>query len=233
MRRRDIKEYDLVSIGGHTMSPRSLIGILAVVILLAGSSIAVRAQSPEEWRTTEEGNTEKPTLVPQQFYNGVTPGSGNNLPRVEELRGKTGTWVTWPGFMMRITGGSRIFIQTTVALDYGLQEKKKKLVLKLRDAKVFLSNNRNPLVTTHFNTPVKRAYIKKRKKRSELVVELKVESSPQITQMVDQDGYHYLFIDFPEGTYPTATGSARPSYGGYGKPSDTIEPETEPGKTNP
>ncbi|MCP4675750.1 MAG: hypothetical protein GY854_09640 [Deltaproteobacteria bacterium] len=215
------------------MSARSLFGILAAVTLLAASSNTVRAQSPEEWRATEEGKTEKPALTAQQFYNGVTPGSGNNLPRVEELRGKAGTWVTWPGFMMRIGGGSRIFIQTTVALDYSLQEKKKKLVLKLNDAQVFLSNNRNPLVTTHFNTPVKRAYIKKRRKKTELVVELKVESAPQITQMVDQDGYHYLFIDFPQGTYPKATGSARPSYSGYGRPSETIEPETKSGKTNP
>jgi hypothetical protein len=211
------------------MFARSILFLCAVAAVLGAAPGKSRAQTREDWRATE-GDAEEKKVVIQQSYTGVTPGSGNNLPRVEELKGKSGTWVTWPGFLMRVDGGSRLFLQTTVSLDYRLEEKKKRIVLKLNDAQVFLSNNRNPLVTTHFNTPIRRAYLKVRNQTTELVIELKVSKAPEITQMIDQDGYHYMFIDFPPGRYPQEKpASPRRSFSEYGtgpKPSgESKKPE--------
>ncbi len=187
---------------------------LFCVLVLVGLVGKVEAASPDEWRKTEEkADTDVRKLELRQNYTGVTPGKGNNLPRVEELKGRSEAWVTWPGFMLMEDGGSRIFVQATESLKYIIKDKGTVIILSLRNAKVHLTNNRNPLVTTHFNTPLKRAYIKKRKKEIQLVMELKVSINPQISRMTDNDGYHYMFIDFPPGEYPIAdSGSQRPTF---------------------
>ena len=206
------------------MFARRICRIIAATFFLAVIAGGAFAQSTEEWRATEDGeNASKVKL--EQNYHGVKPGSGNNLPKVEELKNLSGVWVTWPGFTMREDGGSRIFLQTTVAVDYVVEKKKKnkkRIVIKLKDARVHLSNNRNPLITTHFNTPIKRAALKKRKKSLDLIIELKTPAQHKISQTTDPDGYHYLFIDFPEGDYSSyKPEERRPTYQGYGKPSST------------
>lgn len=183
------------------------------------SATAAGAQSREDWRATENPQTSVPAKKEEKRYEGVTPGAGNNLPRVDELRHNAGTWVTWPGFMIRQDGATQIFLQTTLNVKYEIIEKKYIIIIELKEANVFLSNNRNPLVTTHINTPLKRAYIKKKKKSVALVLELKIKSVYQISQQSDNDGYHYLFIDFPPGNYPTHQApSTRPTFSGYGTP---------------
>lgn len=180
-------------------------------------STMVFAESPDEWRKTE-GEIPEQKITLRQHYTGVKPGEGNNLPRVAELKGKTGTWVTWPGFMPLQNGGSRLFIQATEPLQYTIRDKGLTVTLSFKNAKVHLSNNRNPLVTTHFNTPLKRAYLKRHKKQSDLILELKVNATPEISQMTDADGYQYLFVDFAPGEYPIVEiGRSQSSYGGGGQ----------------
>ena len=178
-----------------------------------------KSQSPEEWREAGEGNNS--SLHLKQSYHGTNPGDGNTLPHVEALKDLPGSWVTWPGFTMRPDGGSRIFIQTTHPLTYKKSSKKKSLHLYFKDTKIHLSNNKNPLITIHFNTPVKRAYLKRKSRhKTELVVELKVGTTPEITQATGQDGYSYMFIDFPPGQYPMGGNlGVRPSFYGVGAPS--------------
>jgi len=134
-------------------------------------------------------------------YQGVTPGAGNSLPRVQELKNKPGIWVTWPGFMMLEDGSSRVFLQTTQELTYSLEPSQNAIALNLQGASVFLRNNLNPLVTEHFNTPLKRAYLKTEKKQLRLIMELKTKANPTVSQTIDQDGYHYLFVDFSRQQY--------------------------------
>ena len=192
----------------------------ALLIMVAGLAFA---QSQNDWQTEQGSDGEG--IVLGQSYHGTTPGSGNTLPRVDELKGKPGTWVTWPGFIMRSDGGSRIFIQTTQPLEYTKTDKKNRLYLKFKDARVHLSNNRNPLVTIHFNTPVRRAYLKRARKSVGLTVEYKVSTQATITQFADQDGYHYMFIDFPAGQYPIGGDFGdRPSFKGIGTPHSETTP---------
>lgn len=159
-----------------------------------------QAQSVDEWREATE-NTQ-PKLQLSQKYHGTTPGQGNTLPKVAELKGKKGSWITWPGFFMTADGGSRVFLQTTAPLSYKQKITKNKIILTFKNTKVHLSNNQNPLVTLHFNTPVKKIYLKKRKKHTELILEMKIKTEPTISQSTDADGYSYLFVDFPMGQYP-------------------------------
>ncbi len=209
------------------MVRRGILYSLIGAFMLSMPVFVLHAQSQKEWRETES----KQATIPKNttpHYEGVTPGSGNNLPKVEELKTKPGTWVTWPGFRMLSNGASQIFLQTTGSVKYDLVEQKMKLILKMKDASVHLSNNRNPLVTTHFNTPVRRTYLKRKKRAGvELIVEFKQPCTYQISQRFDADEYHYLFIDFAAGAYPVEDStSSRPSYEGYGTRADESDDES-------
>jgi hypothetical protein len=188
----------------------------ATLAAVSGLAIAsgAAAQSPGDWR--EAGGAQE-GLTLEQSYHGTRPGQGNSLPRVEELRNKPGGWVTWPGFLMRQDGGSRLFIQTTRPLQYTRTTGKQRFSLRFEDIRVHLNNNRNPLITAFFNTPVKRAWLKRRGKSVDLVVELKKAAQETVTQYSDSDGYHYLFVDFPPGDYPAGREFApRPARSGQG-----------------
>lgn len=162
--------------------------ILATLLFTASGLIAL----PEVAQAQEPGG-----------YQGVVPGNGNNLPRVAEIKSKSGTWVTWPGFISLPDGGSRIFLQTTGAISYKRADEKSKIVITIDNASVFLNNNRNSLETSHFNTPVNRVYLKSQKKKKLLlIIELRAQAEALVSQSIDPDGFSYLFVDFPAGQYP-------------------------------
>ncbi len=151
---------------------------------------------------------ETPDFASDSSYEGVTPGAGNNLPRIVELKEKKGTWVTWPGFMLLPGGGSRVFLQTTDTLAYKVIKNENKIVVRIENAKIFLSNNKNPLVTTYFDTPLERAELRARGRNVEVILLLKTKAAPVITQTSDEDGYSYIFIDFQtEGGAPSTSTS--------------------------
>jgi len=185
------------------MSPCKVSVITVCALAAAVAVSAALAQTKEEWREAKEGDGAAPVLVLEQSYHGTVPGAGNGLPRVEEIKGKPGNWITWPGFLMRPDGGSRLFIQTTKELAFEKVAKKNRVQLQFRDTRVHLDNNHNPLVTVNFNTPLKSAFLKRRLKRVDLVMEFKETAEIVVTQHVDPDGYCYLFVDFPPGQYST------------------------------
>jgi hypothetical protein len=185
------------------MAPCKVSVITVCAVAAAISVTAALAQTKEEWREAKEGDGAAPKLVLEQSYHGTVPGMGNALPRVEEIKGKPGNWITWPGFLMRPDGGSRLFIQTTKELAFEKIAKKGRVQLEFKDTRVHLENNRNPLVTVNFNTPLKTAFLKRHLKRVDLVMELKETVEVVVTQHVDPDGYCYLFVDFPPGQFST------------------------------
>lgn len=177
---------------------------LAFIALLGGTYSAIAsAQTKEQWRATEKG-TSSQSNSPQDSnqYSGVIPGQGNNLPRVAELNQKSGVWVTWPGFSMLPDGTSQLFLQTTSSLTYTTKKSGNIFIINLGKVSVYLGNNRNPLVTTHFKTPLKRAYFKTKKKKLSLILEMKNDVQPELLQQSQQDGYNYLLVKFPAWTNP-------------------------------
>lgn len=204
----------------------------AAVFALTGAVAAsdASAQTQQDWRSAKEVAPAATPLVLAQSYHGTKPGEGNALPRVEEIKGREGNWVTWPGFMMRPDSGSRLFVQTTRALEYEKVVKKNRIRLRFKDTQVFLDNNRNPLVTMNFNTPLRSAYLKRDKKSVQLVMDLKVASDVVITQAADADGFCYLFVDFPVGQFETG-GEWHPqlsSGGGAYSPTSLSRPAAQP-----
>lgn len=130
-------------------------------------------------------------------YRGVVPGAGHAPPRAAAMKGNA-VLLTWPGFQPKTDGSSRFFLQTSQPVQTEHKTNKKRFELLLRQTRVHLGNTLRPLVTRHFTTPVLRAKVKRRgRKGTAIVFDLREEVTPTVSQAVEKDGYHYVYIDFP------------------------------------
>jgi len=152
------------------------------------------------------------SLAEGDEYRGVVPGRDHRPPRARRLPSDgRRTWVTWPGFEVSAEG-SRVFIQTTAPVTYRRADEPGQVVLVLENTRIHLSNNRNSLVTEHFDTPVARIYLRRERRNTVLVLEMKVAAEPTIREST-QGEYSFLFLEFPPGNYPmpAADATSRPA----------------------
>jgi hypothetical protein len=146
-------------------------------------------------------------------YEGVAPNN-NHPPAVKIPAGATPPQVTWPGFEMLAQGRSRVFIQLTSRVETEVQSGPNQFVMVLKSARIAGRNNRRPLETRFFNTPVTRASLKKRARDTVLILELRSSSLPLVTTQQASSGYFFVFLDFPAGQFvvqPTPETAAVPS----------------------
>lgn len=160
--------------------------------------------------------------IPPNPYEGVVPGESNPPPRMGQIANAGRPLVTWPGFQMTATG-SRVFVQTSGAVGFDETRGANRVSILFRNCRIHTRNNRNPLVTRHFNTPVSTAYLVTRRNSVELVVELRSQVAPSITTGEGAGGFRFVFVDFPAGSFlPAGADSVPvPSW----QPSASSEPE--------
>lgn len=129
-------------------------------------------------------------------YDGVKPGTDNEPPG-PDVAGK-GRFVTFPGFELMTGGRSRVFVQTSVRIEPVVTQAEGRFEIVLPNTKVLLRNNRRPLETEHFETPLRRARVEQRKADAVLVLELKqAVDSVQVHVQPGEDGYHFVFVELP------------------------------------
>ncbi len=187
---------------GYDQRVRRLGLVLALCAVGALSALAF-AQDAERTR-------------PVGSYAGVTPGSGNLPPRAPAQPGAS-QLMTWPGFQERPDGASRFFVQTTQPVTHEMRREQGRVVILLRNTQLHLRNNRRPLETRYFNTPVSRARIERRGHDLAFVLEMRADVTPSVSEQPAENGYHYLFVEFPSGDFLPA-----------GLRTETIESVTEP-----
>ncbi|MEI8258774.1 MAG: hypothetical protein WCJ30_24150 [Deltaproteobacteria bacterium] len=140
-------------------------------------------------------------------YAGLTPGSAAaripGLSRREARRAGSRAVVAWPGFQMTPTG-SRVFVATTRPVTVsGPVHTPGRWTFVLAQAYIPLSNNRRPLETAAFETPVDRAYVRQRGHDAELVIETRADAQPQMTQQNGATGgLSLVFVDFQAWSPP-------------------------------
>jgi hypothetical protein len=148
-------------------------------------------------------------VVLEGEYRGVAPEHpdappGARLPRgVPEL--------TWPGFQELPGGNSRVFIQLTTPTTYTTRAESGRLVIRLKPARIGLRNNRRPLDTRFFDTPVRAVTARSLGGNAvDVVIELKMATTHNL-RVEDRGGYTFILVDFPAigGSRPVPT--ARPS----------------------
>lgn len=139
-------------------------------------------------------------------YAGVRPGANNRPPRAQAARNASGTVVTWPGFEPR--GGGRFFVQTTGTIITEVHQSEGRVEVVLKNARTHLRNTRRWLETRFFNTPVRRARIERRGRRGRrgsndlvFVFAMRQGSTPSVTTGTGENGFQFLYVDFPAGDY--------------------------------
>ena len=143
-------------------------------------------------------------------YRGVTPGNPETPAHVQRP-GNMPITATWPGFQPRPDGASRFFVQTTGAIQVESRLEGHRYVVLLRNTRLADRQARRPLVTSHFNTPVRSAHLERRGRDLALVLELRAEITPTVTTETGEGGFHFLYVAFAPGDYlPSSPSSPRP-----------------------
>jgi hypothetical protein len=120
--------------------------------------------------------------------------------------------VAWSGFQM-IPQGSRIFLLVTASTHVQVQRSPGRILYRFANATVPDRNNRRPLETQAFETPVRRAQLSQRGRDVELVIELRAEAEPQVSQQPGSNGLEFVFLDFPHWTAPASAAPDGASHG--------------------
>jgi len=68
-------------------------------------------------------------------------------------------------------------------------------------ARIHMRNNRRPLETRFFATPVRRARLRPRGRNVALVLEMRAAIDPQVSDTTGADGFHFVRVDFPAGDW--------------------------------
>ncbi|MEM9069864.1 MAG: hypothetical protein AAGE52_15235 [Myxococcota bacterium] len=172
------------------------IHVVTLAVGLALSAIAFSA-------TAQRGNAVVSPARNVGDYAGVRPGSANQPPRMSRVqaRRENARLLTWPGFEMR-DNGSRFFLQLSTLIPTETTTSEGQFEVLLRGVTTHVRNTRRPLITRFFNTPVLSARVERRG-RSDLamVFKMRTPSTPRISNAPGQDGFYFIYIDFPSGNY--------------------------------
>jgi hypothetical protein len=131
---------------------------------------------------------------------------------------------TFPGFRLLPDGSSRIYVEVTRQVTVAERRAEGMLIYVLHDTRVPVRNNRNPLITTHFATPVGRARLLAAGADVELLIDLRKNTSAAHKMVPGENGGARLEVDFPAGDYPPAPGLFEPA--AKGRARDADPPET-------
>lgn len=153
---------------------------------------------------TPVGGRLAPGVHRPEEYGGLTPGGGRLPPGLRRLRRirspRNIPVVAWPGFQM-VPGGSRIFLASTSQPTITTTRPSPRvLVYRLERARIALFNNRRPLLTESFETPATRSFLRTVRGAVELVIELRADVEPRVSQEDGPPGLHFLYVDLPPWT---------------------------------
>jgi len=137
-----------------------------------------------------------------QGYAGVVPGASNVPDRIAAQPGEAAL-VTWPGFQVLPNGGSRVFIQTSVEVKSELKREGTGFVLLLSGVGLPAGNNRLPLDTHFFNTPMAslRTKLAEGGHAVSVTMLMRADVAPVLRTERAANGYFFTYVDFPAGQY--------------------------------
>ncbi len=172
-----------------------------------------------------DGPTKAPTEVPTKVRGAVATTLATTPSRHAPRRTATvlaGPVATRTGFEEVEGGGSRLVVALSAMAPVEERRSAGTLVYVLRGVHVRRSNDLNPLVTVHFNTPVWEARLVPQGNDLEFRVDLRATSAPSFRVAEAPDHSATLTIDFAKGEFadllkPRASSALQP--GSQGKPS--------------
>ncbi|MBI2393425.1 MAG: hypothetical protein HYV09_27825, partial [Deltaproteobacteria bacterium] len=174
--------------------------------------------------------------------------SGKAAPGTKVGKAKTSTAIVaqWPGFRMTEDGGSEIVVEFSKnPLSPTQHPAAGSLSFVFKGAHVIKSNNQNPLITVHFNTPIASARLVPHKGELHLKIDFRpgVSVAPVsgLRASSDGDGQQF-FVKLPAGAWlpkgaeneempPPPTQKLKGKGKGEGGKAEQEEPSAPPPKT--
>jgi hypothetical protein len=149
-----------------------------------------------------------------ESYEGVVPGSGHPPPRAAAVqrreRSDGAAILSWLGFQPLAGGRSRFFLQLSRDAPYQGRSSPGRYELLLRNTRAHLRNTLRPLETRFFDTPVVRADAARRGRDMVVVFELRADVAPSLSVGEGQNGYRFVYVDWPAGDYAPPPSAAEP-----------------------
>lgn len=177
----------------------------------ATSAAAPAAPAP----TVREATGYAPSSIPSAA--GGSTGAGGtkkksgtkkaSAPKAER-RAQKGAFVVEPGFEVLDSGGSRFYVELGQAVPVEARKAKGSVTFVLKGAHNAFRNNENPLVTEHFNTPVRRARLKRSGRDVLFVMEMRQDAAETHRVVTNEEGHAVLQVDFGAGSF--VKGAAAP-----------------------
>lgn len=109
----------------------------------------------------------------------------------------SGPLATYPGFRVLPNGVSELVLRVSKKIDVRMQKTNGRVAFALPSVQVGVRNNTNPLITTHFDTPLARARLIEHKEGAELVLELREAVVPTFKVSEAPGGAISLLITLP------------------------------------
>lgn len=182
--------------GGYTVVGATPNGSAIGVVPQAGADPQARTVATRRFDGREARRPEE--------YGGVTPGLQSVPPGLRRMARLGTTRVpvaAWPGFQMQ-PGGSRVFVAMTQNAVVTESRSALQRVIHIAGGRIALSNNRRPLITEAFATPLNRAWLRQVRGGIDLVLDMRAEVDHRTSQELGPQGLHFLYVDFPPFAAP-------------------------------
>jgi hypothetical protein len=155
---------------------------------LVSGGVAAQDAAPAE-AATAEGDTSE-SRPPSAGYTWTDKAPAKSRPRwTSKPIDPQKPLATYPGFRMMPDGTSQIWLRISKKVPVTMRQAAGRVSFVLPEVQIGVRNNTNPLVTTHFDTPVSRAGLTRGKDAAVLVVELREAAT-----------LSHRVIDGPRGT---------------------------------
>jgi hypothetical protein len=163
----------------------------------APSAAAQSATSSDTWAGGSAGGAKTPAVKRDQAAprkQAVAKPRGKDKAKRKRTAG--GPIAMSPGFAMLQGGKSRIFVEVSQKVDVTEQKAQGRIVYRIKGASVPLRNNRLPLLTGFFPTPVMDVRLVEQDNDVDLVIHLRQASTVE-HRIVASEGGMVVQVDFP------------------------------------
>ena len=112
---------------------------------------------------------------------------------------------TAPTFEILADGSSRFAVPLSANVAVDETKGTDTVVYSMRGVRVPKRNDRNPLITTFWNTPVRDARLKPDARGTQFVIRLRAAATPSSRLIAGEGGRYVLEVSFPKGDWLPAS----------------------------
>jgi len=160
--------------------------------------LSFQALAVAETRPLAEPSKVAPAALPAQPKSPRTKAAAKHAKAKAPKFDPALPTVTYPGFQLLAAGASQLWLAVSRTVEVRSERKGSQLIFILGGAQVGTANNTNPLITTHFDTPMASARLLPAKDGARLTIWLREDIEPTHRILPGPRGTMLLEVNFPK-----------------------------------